>query len=319
MNAPRTRWLVLTGVYFGLSLLVTQQFAQQNSLLPQVKKWRELRHEQILAGTGKDPWTYRVVVPLLVEITQPMMEALGGDPDFSLELAYLFWRLVFLTLLLALFQLYLETWLEPPWALAGTLWLAALQPFAFVGSWYNPDSVPNLVVWVAAALLTLRGRFAWLFPLVLVGTLNREATLFAIGIHAALRIGREPLARLALRCTALGLCWAAAFGALRAVIGVKPWPRTIAEIAAGNFENPVWWLWIASFLGALWVLPWLRFGAQPRELRWMALALAPYFLMQLVFGRMVEARLWLPLTVVLVPMSLLTLRGYVRGPAEEES
>lgn len=300
--------VALAAIYFGLALLVVQQHARYVNFAPRIHRWRVERHVQILRGEGRSPWTYRVVVPALTEATRPLVAHVASSPAGAFEASYLFWRLVFTTALLLLFHAYLRIWLEPPWAAAGTLFLAALQIPSVEGAWYQLDSTVDLTLWLAAALLTHRGHPRWLYPLIALGALNREGSVFIVAVHAALTLPREPFARVAARCAGLLACFTVLFAILRAAIGIQPWASPVMSIVRRNLEHPEWWVWVASFLGAFWVLGLLDLRRRPPELRLLALFLLPYLALQLVFGRLIEARLFLPLALALVPMGLLYLR-----------
>jgi hypothetical protein len=80
---------------------------------------------------------------------------------------------------------------------------------------------------------------------------------------------------------------------------------------------PLWWVYAAGFLGAVWVLPWMGFRRRPPELQRMAIALmATHLPLQLLFGRVREVRLLLPLAVALIPLALLRLQES-EGPDRE--
>lgn len=307
MRSPSRYWIAVAAVYLAFSVLITQYHARHKSFVPGLHQRRAVRHEQVLSGQGDSPWTYRILAPALAEASRPVLAPLTGE-WLALEYAYIFWRWVFTFALLLLFHRYLAFWLDPAWSFAGTLFVAGLHIPSFEHSWFNLNLTIDFALWTAGAILTLRGRNGWLFPLIAIGALNRSASVFLIPIHAALGLSREPFRKVALRSAALGLCWAGPTFALRAAIGVKPWAQPVPQIIEQNLDHPEWWLWAGAFLGAFWVLPFLRFRAMPRELQRLTLFLAPYLPLQLVFGRIIEARLFLPLTIVLVPMGLLFLR-----------
>src|SRR5690606_20120874 len=156
----------------------------------------------IIDGEGRQPWAYRVLTPYAVEYTAQAISP-PLERGVALETAYVAWRGLATFAFLCLFHLWLCVWVEPTWAVAGTLLAGALHPASYQFYWFQPDSPPDLVVWTLAALLTVWKRDRWLAPLVVVGTLNRETAVFAIGIHAVLRLGQEPLLRLAARCVGL--------------------------------------------------------------------------------------------------------------------
>ena len=86
------------------------------------------------------------------------------------------------------------------------------------------------------------------------------------------------------------------------------------ELAAGNL-NAGWLAWALVWLGALLIVPFARWSQAPPELRRLAIALiATYVPLQLVFGRIREVRLLLPLVLALIPLALVAVRDATRPP-----
>ena len=308
--ALRRRPLALLGLYVGLSLMLTMVHAHEVNFGVS-QQARYVRHTEILTGEGRSPYTYRVLVPWLVAATQPILQEFLGRHADVLEFGYVGWRFLFTLALLLLFDAWLRCWLDPAWAVAGTILLAALHPVSYLGYWFQPASCADFALWVLVALLTRRVRFTALYPLVAIGTLNRETALFAVLIYAALRYGKDPPKVLALRTAALTACWAIPFATLRWVVGVKPWDVDLLSVARSNFTGSGW-VTALVFFGALWVLPWVSWHRRPVPLRRLAVALTlTYLPLQFIFGRIIEVRLLLPLSLVYVPLALMVLREAV--------
>lgn len=305
---PRFVWL-LGALYLGLALMLVQVHAYQVNFGPRAEL-RVTRHDAVLTGRGHAPWTYRVLMPALVEVTRAPLERVF-PPKAALEVGYLWWRFVATLGFLCLFHVFLRNWLDPPWAIAGTLLAAALHPATYRFYWFQPDSPTDLVIWIAAALLTLHRRDGWLVPLVLIGSLNRETAVFAVVIHAALRYGHEPTSRLVARSVGLVAVWAVPFFGIRMLVGAQPWAADVAGLVRANL-GPGWLAYALAFLGGLLIVPFVGWRRRPVELRRLALALLlTYVPLQLVFGRIREVRLLLPLAIPLVPLALLAVREAV--------
>lgn len=300
-------WFV--GFYLCLALVLTW-FHGVTVNFGEHQADRAERHALVLARDGDAPWTYRLLVPHLAEGIRPVFETAGAGPKQALELAYLTWRFVFTASLLALFHRYLTAWLELPWVLTGTVLLAALQAPSYAYYWFQPDSTPDLVLWILAALLTISRRDAWLFPLVSLGVLNRETVLFAVFIHGAIRWGGEARSETITRCLGLVGTWLVGFLVVRHYVGPAPWAggSSPAGYLYANLTHPDWLLYAGAFFGVLWLVPFFTWRSQPAELRRLALVLLPYLGLQLAFGRIREVRLLVPLALVLIPMAVLALR-----------
>lgn len=310
--------LVLFLLYLGLAACLSSFQAWIFSIGPHGVE-RVLRHDQIVGHVGEAPWTYRLLVPTLVEATRGIPEGLGWDPAPAIEATYAGWQFVFLLPLLLLFHGWMRAWVDPVWAVAGSLFFVALQGPSYAWYWFQPDSLPDLVAWLGVALLSLRApgpADGWLFALVLAGALNRETVVFAVGLHLALRWGREAPLPLLARTAALGLCWLAVFLGVRWRVGDRPWASddTPAEYLADNLGSADWLGYALAFFGVAWIAPLGGWRLAPPALRRAALLMLPYLALQLLFGRIREVRLLLPLALVLVPMGALWLRRALTPP-----
>jgi hypothetical protein len=309
MCTPRKLSWIHLALYLGLALLLVQLHGESINFGPKAGKRAE-RHEQIISGQGEAPWVYRLAVPWTAELSGRVVQLAGLPERRAVEWGYLIWRFVFTAGLFLLFHRYLGHWLPPPWPVAGTLLLVALHGPSYLHYWFQPASSLDLLLWVAAAVLTLEGRWRWLFPLILLGSLNRETSVFIALIHGALLWGRGPLRPLVLRMVGLGGCWALGFFAVRLWSDSGGWAHGSHPLGMllANLGNPGWLLYALSFWGVLWLLPILRWSRLPVGLRALLLVSLPYLALQLLFGRIREVRLLLPLALALIPVLLLELR-----------
>jgi hypothetical protein len=309
MITPRRPSWIHVALYLGLALLLVQLHGEWINAGPKAGS-RANRHEQIISGQGEAPWVYRAVVPWAAELVAGAVELTGYPERRSVELAYLFWRWVFTFGLFLLFHRYLGHWVPPPWPLLGTLLLAGLHGPSYAHYWFQPASSLDLMLWALAAVLSLEARWVWLLPVVLLGSLNRETAVFIVLIHGALCWGRVPLRSLLGRMVALGLCWALPFALLRLWIGSAGWAHGSNPLGmlAANFGHGGWLFYALCFWGVLWLLPLLRWRSLPARLKALLLVMIPYLVLQLLFGRIREVRLLLPMALAFVPVLLLALR-----------
>jgi hypothetical protein len=316
MSPPRARPWILPLLFLGLALLLTQLCAEWVNFGPQQAKRAE-RHEQVLERRGEAPWTYRVLVPWAAEVTSAIPAAAGFPERRALELSYLGWQLAFTWGLFVAFHRYLGHWIAAPWPLLGTLLLAALHGPSYVHYWFQPDSPLDLLLWAVGLLLALRGRWLALLPLVALGALNRETIVFLPLLVGALCWDTQPRRVLAPRVLAMLACAALPALAVRLWVGPAGWAHGTHPLGllAANVSHPGWLLYAGAFWGLLWAAPALAWRESPPALRRVALVLVPYLALQLVFGRIREVRLLLPLAFALVPMGLLWLRARL-GPEE---
>jgi hypothetical protein len=308
--------MAVDAMYLLLATLLVQQHAYHinfSDALPQ----RAQRHLRLIALEGDAPWAYRLLVPAAAQLLSIPLSALGLSEDDAREYAYLTLRWLMTAPLLLLFHRFCQRFVPTPWALCGTLLLVALHSPAYMHYWFQPASPLDLLLWLMAAMMTLRGRFDWLPLMVFLGSLNRETAVFIIAIHGALRLGHEPTGRLLARCGGLLAIWAAVFVGLRQLITPQLWAteKTAWEMLLTNLDVE-WFFYALSFVGMWGLLPLLDWRRLPEALRRLSLVMLPYLALVMLFGRIREVRLLLPLAIPLIPASLIVLRTWL---SEEEA
>lgn len=316
---PTLRHLAL---YFGLALVLTQLHGDRVNHGPREAK-RLDRHARILKGTGDAPWGYRVGTPVVVEAARravdgPLPASLPGSRtaerralSVNLERGYLAVRFTALFGFLALFHTWLRRFGSSTEALAGTTLAAALHAPAFNHYWFQPSSSVDLLLWTGTLVALDKDRDRWVPLLVVVGAINRETALFMVLFYGAMRFGSMAHSQLLARMAGLTVLWLIPQAVIRTTIGPLTWAgrgATPVDYLTANLTHPEWMLYAASFLGVLWLMPALAWKKAPRELRALVVVLAPYVVLQFLFGRIREVRLFLPLVVVLVPLFLLWIR-----------
>lgn len=311
--------LFLGALYLGLALTLVQLHAFMVNFGDDAHK-RAHRHEQILEWQGESPWAYRLAVPAMAEGLSRVPRLAGHPARSSVEYGYLALRLVFTLGVLLAFHAWLEHWLDPPGALSGTLLLAALHGPAYAWYWFQPASEADLLLWLLAALAARSEGWRWLLPAVALGALNRETSVFMVLIYGAASLDRLPLATVLRRCAALFAVWAAIFVGLRVLVPTSGWVHgsTPLGMLRANLRHPGWLLYAITFFGLLWFVPAWSWDRAPRPLRALTVTLGPYLALQLLFGRIREVRLLLPLSLVLVPLGLRELNRLRHDPPLRE-
>ncbi|MEL6345462.1 MAG: hypothetical protein AAFV53_20305 [Myxococcota bacterium] len=316
---PKLTWsgLLWVSIIYGLLTVLLMQFHGYQINFGEWYDQREQRHSRLVNNEGDTPWAFRIIVPMAAE--QMRNELAASDlltRAQAREFSYLLLRFGFTVGFLLLFHIYLTRWVSPAWAMVGGMWMIALQGLSYINYWYQPASALDLLLWLAAVELTLRRQDRWLIPLLIVGTLNRETAIFMIALHAGARYGDEPLADLASRCQVLVGFWAAVYLGLRTYIHpVGTANRPVIKHIQDNL-NGEWLGYAFFFVSPMMVMPTLSPRKVPAVLWRIALALVPYLLLVLVFGRVREVRLLLPLAIPFIPASLILLRDQLEPDAQ---
>jgi len=260
--------------------------------VPQLENW----HREMIAGQADAPNQYRALTPWIVQYLVLPLNLWATIYD-----AYAVVRALFTGLALLAFDRYLRQWFARGAAAAGALCLAAVIPFTYYAVFQESDPL-NLLVLVLAFICLGRGRDVWLFPLVLIGTLNRETTLMIPAMYVLTRWREERTGKVLLRGALLTLGWAAVFGGLHALYGARP-AYAEAIMWGKNLRSATPTLYALVLFGVLWALPWAAPKEAPallRRGRWLVL---PFLLLHYVVAEVREVRLFLPLTPIVIPLS----------------
>lgn len=316
-NIKYNRWFVLCFIFFCISVLLSLFHGQ---LINVGKRFDEgLRtalHYEIITQDEALPWTYRILVPYTAQgLNELLTQLFGGHVPISqerltIENCYLVIRAATLFATFIGFQKLLEHWLDPAWAFCGVMFFAFLHGPTFIFYWFQPSSPLDLCLWIWAAHLTLSKKHYWLFPMVFIGSLNRETAVFMILIHFALQVDKAQFLPTTIRCIALTMVWATVFLGIRWLI-----PADNAEHAGrwsaylqDNISNYHWLQYTFVFLSSWAILPILSWHKVPKKLKRLFFAMIPYIILIFLFGRIREVRLFLPLCIPLIPATIIHLK-----------
>jgi hypothetical protein len=274
------------------------------------------RVDRILRGEGGDPWQFRVASEWLAKESERAAKAVGfGDPaTFGLLGFRVLQNVVIFALAWLLYRRFGLT------RAAAALGLALLA-YAMTRSGYHAgltfDTYGDLAVYLAAGVLILDRRYAWIVPLTIVGAINRETCGLVPLMLAAtgLRLGRRtPEGR---RALLLGLAALAAFAvtvaAVRVVVGpghlIIPYGKHHGfELFGYNVGRGVTWQNIFETVTIVPMIALYRVREWPPALRTFALAVVPIWLVVHLFGAVLaETRL------LLVPYALVAIPGALIG------
>ena len=261
-------------------------------------------HNAVIANQGPYPEQYRFLTFFLAE----------GLIRFGLPLvwAHAALRWLFTGASLFVFYRYLTAWFEPLVALLGYFMLAAVLPFTYL--FYGMQVTDPLNRWVFfLAFWAIRdGKDAWLFPLVVLGMLNRETALMIPLLYACVRFGETPRGRWLWRAAVLAIVAAAIYAGLRLVFGFKT-PYAPSGLKGYWLRNAVRWTgWVQAlaFFNLALLCAWRHLERRPAFLRRALLLIPPFLAIHFSVGNVREIRLFLPLLPVLIPLTLMELTHF---------
>jgi hypothetical protein len=276
------------------------------------------RHDAVLDHTVGDPWRFRLLSDWGAEAFKQVASAVGVPKPAAV--GFLAFRFVQNVAIFALaFALYRRLGAPRVTAILGLGLLAWAMSESLLHVQMSFNTYTDIALYLAAALLILDRRYAWIVPLSIVAALNRETgglipvMLIAVGIVHGLR---TPDGRLAVRTGAIAVV---AFAATYAVIRLAVGP---SYYILGNGHHPGFDMLqynlgrgitydfafqTVNIVPLLAVLSWRRW---PVELKAFAVAVVPAWVVIHLFTAVIsETRLLLvPLAVALLPGALLALR-----------
>jgi hypothetical protein len=237
--------------------------------------------------------------------------------------AYVVQRWLFVLLSFSVFHCYLRRWFDRRVAFAGVLFLSAIMPLTYFGDLQESSSLLSLTF--VTALYAIREDRPWLLMGALfVGGLNNETMVVVPVIYLLARFSDwklRSLARLAVKTIGVSVPVVAAVGLMRYFTWgyprLAPFYQLTANLTAigGQWNSPPWRYHEAQFLypvllfGAFWIYAFINYRDQPVFLRRAALVVPVYVAGHFVAGMVNEARLFLPLAFIIVPMGLWFLFG----------
>ena len=319
----RQRFLVPAIVLLlaGATLYAQYRGIDAESKLPteqQIEEVLKQRHDDILDGVSGDPWRYRLLSEWGAEASYEVADGLGFDRPATV--GFMGFRLL---QNLAIFTLawvfYRRLGLRQFEAALGLGLLGWGMSQALYHGDFSFNTYGDLVMYLAAAVLILAGRYWWVVPLAALAALNRETSglIGVMLIATGLVVGRRTDGgRRALGAGAAALAaFAATYGAVRLAVGpsfyIEANGRTAGfELLDYNLFRGITWDHLFQTLTIVPLLAVAAWRNWPRELVAFGLAIVPaWFLIHVFTSVLAETRL------VLVPLALVFIPGALAGIA----
>lgn len=261
--------------------------------------------------TYSGPYVYRTLIPTsvsLIHLVLPFVDAISID--FCL-------KLILLTLCQVAFFSYQRFFFKPTESFFGVAILDVLLGFSLVQTegptLIETADILNLLVFLLAFIFIYQGHFKSFCFILILGTLNRETTFFlppAFLVVNGITQKSLKLTFVAFLAVAIPYC------ALHLLIHppISDWmtfdaithnlpffdKSNFAQIVTANVH-------LAILLGPLFLIAFYKFSSHPAFLKSIFL-IAPFFvLLHYVVGIIMEARLWMPVYVIVIPLAIDTL------------
>ena len=312
-------WVVLGAG--SLSLAATLAAATLRGQFARVEEqpWLLRMHGVVIGGEAPAPCQYRILTPYLAE----GLHRLG--PSLLASYDVIRWIATFLAMVA--FYLYARRWLSGPLAGLSLLVLTAILPFTALIESQNLEPI-ELLVFTLGLWAIRDGRDAMLVPLVVVGTLNKETAGLLVAFWAVNRISisvwpvlggaRVTLSggwpRIAVTGTALVAAWTLPYVGLRLWFGLREYYVDFVMLGH-NLVDLRSYLYPLLLFGPLWYLAVRRASRAPAFLRRSLLVIPPYFAICWLLALPSEARLFLILAPIILPLAMMELEEKLMRPS----
>jgi hypothetical protein len=272
------------------------------------------RHVQVMTGQADNPWQYRVLSDGLVELAIRAMHVLS-IPD-AYATAFIGVRILQnLAIFLLAFALYAKLFGSRLLAVLGILILASSMLSVFYDSDLSFNVYFDVVFYLLAAILLLRGRYFGVAILMLFASLNRETSAaIPVLLIAAIFIHRDSPDRNFMPVALSVGIFIVVFVGLRLAIPDRPLfiphqqPPGPALLTY-NLTRQLTWSDLFTTLGLVPLVGLASFGSWPRLWKAFFWILCPaWFAIHFVAGVVAETRLFLvPQALIFIPGALFSM------------
>ena len=291
--------------------LISSVLVIKDVIIPNVDARIEFE-EKILSGDHDSPYQYRILKPLIAKAIQLVVVPLTQEMRTAHIVSHAMLVGACFLLLYYLFFLYLRRIFTEQAAITGLVLLALVIPLATTG-YYMVGDFLTLMFFAAGFALFFNDKDQYLPAVIFVGAFNRQQIIillvfYVIHLYSTDQLfKRSRLAVLVASVLAFGTAWFA----VRFYFGFKPDPypillHTTSNMEIGNLVGRTIPLWTAQILGFA-ILSALSFKNAGKFFRLSFIFLAPYALLFFLKGYLWELAKFLPVYLILIPMSLKTV------------
>jgi hypothetical protein len=269
--------------------------------------------EGIIHSTASGPYVYRIFIPFLVKAIQAVF------PSLSILNIDLILKILFLILCQVTFYYYLRNFYHVIISLVGVFILDILLSFTFssiIGPAIGENAdLFNIVIFSLLLNALYKNQFSYVLAYLFIGTFNRETTWFLIPV---IFIWDYYTKRKLFRTAIAFITVAIPYFGLRSLIH-SPSPGWFNFDAIANnipfiFPGSTSSALIANahtlfLLGPLIIMSLMNFKNNPKFLQMVSYITPLFIVLHYIVGNIIETRLWLPLFILLIPLSLTTMNN----------
>jgi len=262
-----------------------------------------LDHLAVVKGEASAPLQYRLAPYYIAQGIQYVAVSMGApNTSKTLIAIYLWMRIVVLSVAYFTLLSFLGIWFDLKRAVLGLCFTVAVNPLAEFQYYHQPGDPWNYLFFILGFIAIVKRRDFWLWPLIFIGVPFRESIVLLIPAWFAARIGEMPPGRLIGWTIALLAAWLIPSAILRDIFGFlgnyvehRLTIRDIPSVLHYNLTRPEGFLVLFLYFNVLWLALFSGWKNLPRVIRRMFIIVPIFLVIHLVWGRLVEGRLYMPL------------------------
>jgi hypothetical protein len=293
-------WLIILCVSFAI---ITSYYHHYLYVSAPNMEALSLDHLAVVKGEASAPLQYRLAPYYIAQGIMYVAINLGAPNDSkTLITVYLWMRIIVMSVAYFALLSFLGIWFDLRRAVLGLCFTIAVNPLAEFQYYHQPGDPWNYLFFILGFIAIARRRDYWLWPLIFIAVPFRESIVLLIPAYFAARIGEERPGKVILWTIALIAAWLIPSAILRLVFGFlgnyvehRLTIRDIPSILHYNLTRPEGFLVLFLYFNVLWLAIFSAWRNLPRVVRRMFVIVPIFLVIHLVYGRLVEGRLYTPL------------------------
>lgn len=263
----------------------------------------------LVDGTAETPYQYRVLLPWLVRGFLAL-----GVRETAVPLLFSILEFLSTLALVVAFRSYLSLFFNHLLlrsVLAFSIFL--VLPFNILHTYWYPYDIPSILFFVLGLAALYRKQWLWYYILFILGTINRETTLFLTIVFIVTCLGQLKWKRLAGHVVIQGFIWLLIKALIQSIYTGNPGQGAFQLTLLDNLQfllQPGALLWVLPSWGLTWILALIGYRHLKDPFVKRALwVIVPFFAVMMLVGKVDELRIYAELTPIVLSAALLSLQN----------
>ena len=292
-----------------MATIVSSWFVTRKVIISKVDK-RIQFEELILSGKSEPPYNYRLLKPILHKSIEKITSPFITSNRARHIVASVFLLTTILFFIHLFFYFYLRLFFSESWTLIGVLILNMLFPLSVTGFYMIGDFI-TLLLYLLGINLIFRNKDIYILLVVGIGMINRSQIVFLTVFQLSYIIANRGNRKRYYYFICSILTCIIVFVSIRLLVGSQTSKYNISYHVAQNMDLynivfrtvPIWF----ADIGVLLILSLASYKRSNQYFRIALWSIVPYTVLFFLNGNMWELAKYLPVSLILIPMSLQVL------------